>query len=268
LEIQKKIYEIGYNMKKYDLVIGTGCSFMNGDAIYDKKMKGIGNLLHTPTKYLSDQFQCDYVNLAQSGSSNDHMFSRIIDYIENNDLINKKVFVLIGLSELARLYLKKGSDLHPHHLSNGSKVDYERNARKHFLGDVKGIESFVKFYMTHIFDNTFFEYKLGQQIILLKNYFENKGIDFIIFNALNGHLNLESILDEKNTFLFDNNEKIWYISLKETHEKEIGNFNDIEGRSPIPPHGRYFCNGHPSPGANKDLANLIYKKIVNNGWID
>jgi hypothetical protein len=254
-------------MKKYDLVIGTGCSFMNGDAILDKDGSFDGHN-HNPTKYLSDKLNCEGINLAQSGSSNDHMFSRIIEYIEKNDLSNKKVLVLIGLSELARMYFKKGSDLHPHHLTNESKVDYERNARKHFLGDVEGLESFVKFHMTHIFDTKFFEYKLGQQIILLKNYFENKGIDFIIFNSLNGHLNLESILDDKNTLLFDNNEKIWYFSLKRTHEKEIGIFNNKKTRSPLPPHGRYFCNGHPSPGANQDLTDLLYKKIVNNGWID
>lgn len=255
-------------MKKYDLIIGTGCSFMNGDAIQNENGNAIGHKLHTPTKYLADKIDCDWVNLAQSGSSNDHMFSRVIEYIEKNNLSNKKVFVLIGLSELARMYLKKGCDLHPHHLIDGIKVDYERNADKHFLGDISGLKSFIKFYMTHIFDEKFFEFKLGQKIILLKNYFENKGIDFIIFNSLNGHLNLESILDDKNTLLFDNNQKIWYISLKSMHEKEIGSYDNVKTRSPLPPYGRYFCYGHPSPQANQDLASLVYEKIVKNGWID
>ena len=90
-------------MKKYDLIIGTGCSFMNGDAILDKDGNFDGRN-HTPTKYLADKLNCEGINLAQSGSSNDHMFSRVIEYIEKNDLSNKKVLVLIGLSELARMY--------------------------------------------------------------------------------------------------------------------------------------------------------------------
>lgn len=256
-------------MKKYDLVIGTGCSFMNGDAIKGDQRPNF----YTPTKFLADKIGCEWVNLAQSGSSNEHMFSRTISYIEKNDFSNKKVLVIIGLSELARIYLKKehdnrkyGSDLHPHHLINDS--DFKRTAKKHFLEDEKGLESYAKFYMTHIYDEDFFEFKLGQQIILLKNYFENKNMDFIIFNSLNGHRNLETLLGIKNTILFDNNEKIWYINLKKKHIEEFGDYNNVEHRSPTQPWGRYFCNGHPSPGANKDLANLLYKKIVNNGWID
>jgi hypothetical protein len=252
-------------MKKYDLVIGTGCSFMNGDAINNEKMESIGHKHHTPTQYLADKLKCEWVNLAQSGSSNDHMFSRLLNYIENNNLENKKVLVIIGLSELARFFLKIGSDLHPHHLL---KDDVQKTADKHFMGDVKGLQSYVKFYMTHIFDEEFLKYVLSDKIILLKNYFENKKISFIIFNALNGYLNLENILDEKNIILFDNYEKSWYISLKEKHEKDFGDFDNKEFRSPKPPWGRYFCYGHPSPYANQDLADLLYKKIVNNGWID
>ena len=96
----------------------------------------------------------------------------------------------------------------------------------------------------------------------------HKLIRLYIFNSLNGHRNLETLLGIKNTILFDNNEKIWYINLRKRHIEEFGDYNNVEHRSPTQPWGRYFCNGHPSPGANKDLANLLYKKIVNNGWID
>jgi hypothetical protein len=156
----------------------------------------------------------------------------------------------------------------PKYLTIKLKDNKQKTADKHFEGDVGGLENYIKFYMTHIFDVEFYEKLISQKIILLKNYFENKGIDYIIFNSLSGYLNLEDIIAEENTIIFDNEEKIWYISLKKKHEKEFGNFNNQEFRSPTPPWGRYFCNGHPSPHANKDLADLLYKKIVNNGWID
>ena len=32
-------------------------------------------------------------------------------------------------------------------------------------------------------------------------------------------------------------------------------------RSNKPPHGKRFCDGHPSPNANKELAERIYRKL-------
>ncbi len=32
-------------------------------------------------------------------------------------------------------------------------------------------------------------------------------------------------------------------------------------RSPFPPYGKRFCEGHPSPNANKELAERIYEDL-------
>ena len=34
-----------------------------------------------------------------------------------------------------------------------------------------------------------------------------------------------------------------------------------EYRSPLPPYGKRFCNGHPSPNANKELAQRIFEDL-------
>lgn len=252
--------------KKYDLVIGIGCSFMNGDAILDENNKAFGWLFHTPTKYLADKLECEYKNLAQSGSSNERIFFNLFDFLENKGHDWENKLVIIGLSELARYMVSTESDLHPHHLTDLDNI--KSKAKKKFSNDVDGLSNFVKFYMTHIYDNDFELKKLGQKIKLFSYYLEKNNIDYIIFNSLSGYINLDHILDKKNTIIFDNNEKIWYNYLRKEHHKNVNtNFNLKEYRSPSPPHGRYFCNGHPSPGANKDLADLIYKKLQENEWI-
>ena len=47
--------------------------------------------------------------------------------------------------------------------------------------------------------------------------------------------------------------------MKEIDKEE---FNDRERfRSPFPPYGKRFCEGHPSPNANKELFERIYKDL-------
>jgi hypothetical protein len=37
--------------------------------------------------------------------------------------------------------------------------------------------------------------------------------------------------------------------------------HDEHLRSPKPPYGRHFCNGHPSPRAQEKLVERIYKEL-------
>ena len=46
------------------------------------------------------------------------------------------------------------------------------------------------------------------------------------------------------------------------------NFNLNEYKSRVPPYGKYFCSGHPSPNANRELTKIILKYIdENNIWV-
>ena len=53
-------------------------------------------------------------------------------------------------------------------------------------------------------------------------------------------------------------EDCWYHDLRLKHFEHINKkFDDKLYRSGVPPYGRYFALGHPSPGAHEDIANKI-----------
>jgi len=254
-------------MKKYDLVIGAGCSFMTGACIRNNIDELIGHN-HVPIKYLSDKLKCDYFNLAKIGSSNDRILSSVFNYFEEVHDDMKKI-VIIGLSGLFRMHLQPDVNFLPSYLL---EIGKPKKILENYEGlTEKELKLFAKLCLTYFYDEVFLRKKLKERIKLLANYLDTKNVDYIIFNSLTAFPNLNKILPNKNTILFENQEDIWNQSLldknkKLTKETPFSERPNIV--SPHPPWGRYFCADHPSPHANKDLADLLYKKIVNNGWID
>ena len=56
----------------YDVVIGIGCSFMNGDRIVDEDGVNVGKDL-VASKLLAEKLSCDYIHMGRTGSSNERM---------------------------------------------------------------------------------------------------------------------------------------------------------------------------------------------------
>ena len=85
-------------MKRYDVVVGVGCSFMNGDAILDKDGKAFKEADRIrPGRYLSKLLNCDEVNIAHTGSSNERIMREIYNWVESNTKY-KNPLIMIGLS--------------------------------------------------------------------------------------------------------------------------------------------------------------------------
>ena len=254
-------------MKKYDIVIGAGCSFMDGAMIKNDKDELIG-YNHLPIKYLSEKLNCNYLNLSKIGSSNDRILSSVFNYFEEVHDDMKKI-VIIGLSGLFRMHLQPDVNFLPSYLIEIGKP-------KKILENYEGLTEqelklFAKLCLTYFYDEVFLRKKLKERIKLLANYLDTKNIDYIIFNSLTAFPNLNTILPNKNTILFENQRDVWNEFLLDRHKKLTNEFPINYQKnltSPHPPWGKYFCGDHPSPHANKDLADLLYKKIVNNGWID
>ena len=83
----------------YDVVIGVGCSFMNGDRILNNSGKCIGKQFVSGL-VLSEKLKCDYVHMGRTGSSNERMFKNIYEWVENNNETGhyEKPLFIIGLS--------------------------------------------------------------------------------------------------------------------------------------------------------------------------
>ena len=196
-------------MKNYDTIVGVGCSFMNGDAVSDEDGFAL-NRQHKmrPAIFLSEKLNCNEVNLATTGSSNDGMFRRIYNWVEDNK--NKKTLMIIGL-----IYNQEQEDS-----------------------------------------------KLQRNVMMLHYYLKGNNIDYYIFNSLEDSLG--DIKDKINYISFKKPEiDSWYRYLRyEMQEVDNNNFKDsVKYRSPKPPYGRQFCNGHPSPRAQEKLAERIYKEL-------
>ena len=141
----------------YDVVVGVGCSFMNGDRIHNENGKFIGQL-YRPGLILSKKLNCNYINLAQTGSSNGGMFRRIYEWVESNTTFKKPLFV-IGLSGTARYpfyssHLKEYYDLQPAMVHNYTDEALEGvNVKLTNLKDsVHNLRQWLEYYMMWMYD--------------------------------------------------------------------------------------------------------------------
>jgi len=96
-------------MKKYDLIIGFGCSFMEGGGLDNPEIHMRIHGLKTPigydetekfkyknnfVAYLAELYNCEYINFAESRCPNDLIFENIYKYF--NDNISDKKILLVG----------------------------------------------------------------------------------------------------------------------------------------------------------------------------
>ena len=103
----------------YDLIIGFGCSFMEGGGLDNPEIHKRINKLNKVAEledaiifkhknnfiaYLGEIYKCEYINLAESRCPNDLIFQNIYNYF-NNKKIDKKILMVGQISLFSRLYL-------------------------------------------------------------------------------------------------------------------------------------------------------------------
>ena len=105
-------------MKKYDLIIGFGCSFMEGGGLDNQTIHMRMHGLETPISlneteefryknnfiaYLAELYNCEYINFAESRCPNDLIFENIYKYF-NNNVSDKKILLVGQISLFNRIY--------------------------------------------------------------------------------------------------------------------------------------------------------------------
>jgi len=254
----------------YDVVVGVGCSFMNGDRIHNENGTFIGQL-YRPGLILSKKLNCNYINLAQTGSSNGGMFRRIYEWVESNTTFKKPLFV-IGLSGTARYpfyssHLKEYYDLQPAMVHNYTDEALEGvNVKLTNLKDsVHNLRQWLEYYMMWIYDVKQEDKKLQREVMFLHHYLIGNDCDYRLHNSLQDSLgNIKSKINYIS-FIDDNYTKkdTW----KEYLHWQVYNVDNEDFSKPelyrknYPPYGKRFCDGHPSPNANKELAERIYESL-------
>ena len=264
----------------YDVVVNFGCSFMNGDRPrYINHLGQETNLGEdiVASKLLSQELDCDYVHLSKTGGANDTIIRRLYRWVESNTKY-KNPLIIIGLSETSRFSMwserdKRFWNLHPHHIARGSYNEKELyNLNQKVTGGVeqpKKLREVVAYNMKWFYNDEVENTKLQQQIMMLHHYLKGNNCDYRLLNAL--HDSLGDIKDKINYITFQDNEykgtDTWYQYLlwqmehidNEQFECEVDGKQKY--RNPFPPFGKRFCEGHPSPNANKELFERIYESL-------
>lgn len=253
----------------YDVVIGTGCSFMNGDMIFDGYNKFVGKD-SVASLLLSKKLEADYVHLAITGCSNQRMFMNIYNWIEKNKKYKNPLFI-IGLSGTSRyMYYSEHiggySDLHPAQIPYYDDAALQKVVNNKVTGkndSLKNLKQWAKYYMKWIYNDNVEAKKLQREVMMLHYYLKGNNIDYYIFNSLEDSLG--DIKDKINYITFQDDdykgEDNWNKFLKWQTKHIDGEDDNLKNRSPKPPYGKRFCNGHPSPNANKELFERIYESL-------
>ena len=260
-------------MQKYDVVVGAGCSFMNGDQILDKDGKAFNPNIDErpmPGKYLSELLNTNHKNISHTGSSNERIIREVYNWVETNHKY-KNPLIIIGLSGLARYSFqnqitKKFFDLQPAQVSSYDEkaLSSVNNKLTNNVGKTKELRTWLEYYMKYLFNVDFQSKKLQREVVMLHYYLKAKGCDYRIHNSLED--NLGDIKDKINYISFQDDKYTEQDAWKPYMMWQMKNidgeeYDDVRNRSPITPYGKRFCKGHPSPNACKQLAERIYEDL-------
>lgn len=278
--------------RDFDCIVAVGCSFVAGANILDENGKFAGNKYTFP-KLLGDHYGVPHYNLGEPGSGNQRIMYTLYEWLKNNP--NKKPAVFIGLSGISRItfrpadmqytnsYAEGLKDLHIFdYVISKDEEKYIPMIAKRFAGediDVSEFQSWVYFYTRYMFDLDFEQKKLNKEVEFLAGYLENKNLPYVIFNSVEDNLFSET-KDEINYYSFNIDPNIefhyqradmgvlgevvedcWSYFLRGEFVKQHGRIDGPEFRSNRPPHGKFLCGGHPSPYANRMLADDLIRII-------
>jgi len=262
----------------YDVVVNFGCSFMNGDrARYINKNGQETNLGASvvASKLLSDKLNCDFVNLAKTGAANDTIFRRLYRWVESNTTY-KNPLIIIGLSGTSRFsyfseHTNRFWNLQPAHMDsyNDKSLEVMNERVTNNLEKPGDLRNWLEYYYKWFYNDEHNDLKLQREVMMLHHYLKGNNCDYRLHNSLRDSLgdikskiNYISFLDNDYT-----EEDTWYKYLQWQME-HIDNEKFeciVDGkqkyRNPFPPYGKRFCEGHPSPNANKELFERIYRDL-------
>lgn len=270
---------------KYDAIVALGCSYINGSNILYEDGSYAGKD-YRASKILSKELGIPEINLSWPGGSNERIFREAYNWVIGNSTYKNPLFI-IGLTGITRtsvysVYRDSFFDMHIFDFPKKEKDGYlpilnERTEK--LLGpgvDSKIFENWVEVSTKYFFDLDATENILQREVMFLDSFLKMRGFNYILFNSINDSIG--PIKDKINYFSFDlqnlearhrnsdgyDQEALhdcWYHYLRERHTEVCEDFNNYSYRSAKPEWGKWFCGGHPSPNANRDLVDKLLKII-------
>lgn len=271
---------------KFDVIVTAGCSFTVGANINNADKKWVGKP-YTFTELLGKRLNLPTVNLGKPGGSNDRIVRKINDWILSNQQYQYPLF-LIGLSGITRFeyWSHTENSYYDIHLFDwaddyGDLEEYQKQLKTRLPrmlypeADVSILKNWIKA-SQFMFNIGARRKQLASWIYMLNSHIKVNSGTAIFFNSLFDDLvgvkdkvNFLSFpIEDKKLKVIDNDYRArhttltdsWYHYLRQLHNAKYGDF-ESGSRSSVPPYGDYFCGGHPSPGGNIVIADLLEEKI-------
>ncbi len=237
-----------------DFIIFNGCSFTEGGGLSNPIILNlygynVNDENHHIKKQLSfanliaNHFNCDYINMSESGNSNQNIFQKVFEYVENNlqNLQNyKNIHCFIQTTMSNRMTVNYKNEIL--NLNTFEKNNYPYTRGIHYDDLQKWYES----YIVNFYDEQYEAFKIKKEIYTIREYLKSKNINahFIIYSDVH----LLKILNESDYIKFNEHDELMMFIEKE----KLRISDDVDNK-----------DGHLSPNGHKKVAEILIKKIKN-----
>lgn len=243
-------------MKRYDLVVGFGCSFMQGGGLDNielyKKLNNIEREVDIKeaeefryknnfVAYLADILKCDYINFGESRCPNELIFENIYNYF-NHKKIDKNILMIGQASLFNRLYTfyEKTNEF-----TKLNMLDFQSPP---FSGKeiYKELYEYYEYYLKYIWNEQQIYKALDRNINTYTSWLQNMNVD-CIWISYDG--TSDKFKESKNFIKFDGDNLGTFIHKNKLRLCDIDELNTGDL--------------HMSIEGHKTVAELLIKKIKN-----
>jgi hypothetical protein len=245
-------------MKKYDLIVGIGCSFMEGGGLDNpdihKALNGLDEIASIDDRerfkyknnfiaYLAEKLNCGYVNLAESQSSNDLIFKKIYDYFRfiNQATTDTNILFIGQLSMFTRQYV------YYDYIKKFVKLNRGEFSDPPFFGspEFKPLFDYYKNYLSFLYNENNVISNLEKDMELYTVWLKNKKVD-CLWLSYDGAPN--QFVESENFIKFDGDNLGAWVSINKLRLCDIDTLKTGDL--------------HMSIEAHKIVAEKIYNKII------
>ena len=228
--------------KKYDSFVTFGCSYSTGHLIGD-----VGSWGHHFSKLLN----CEHNNYSFNGSSNNLIMNNVIKFCESND--TKNVALGVQWSEWSRREFWVETEKR-YKSFNVPALD-QLEVMKNESPELYFIRDHQEFFVSLWFDYSENILRTIQSMITVKNYLENKKIDYVMFEGLgsildmfypnkeqvSGHNDLTLLSDEFKLSILNDQSFFNKLGDMRNHMKTHSLYEDINDGHPNPKFLEWWC---------------------------
>lgn len=235
--------------KKYNKFVTFGCSYSNG---HELGVTGSWGYV------FSKLIDCEHYNYGFNGSSNNLIMNNVIKFCESNKLEN--VAIGVQWSEWSRreIWDESKKTYNSFNVATIEQLDLKRNN----LDKLLFIKENQEFFISLWFDYQENILRTIQSMILVKNYLDNKNIDYIMFEGLGSILdmfypNKEDISSHNDLVLLSDVFKLSILNDKCFFNK----LGDMRTLMKVHPLYEDINDGHPNPKFLEWWCSEMYNDI-------